>query len=110
MPEPPTLDPHLFARATRRGFAVRVVVLRGFGRLPFDERQWWDCLVEVESGQLELQLESGRRLLWEAGTLLSFTGLRIRALHNPGRECTSLVALSRRPLSADGTRPLSRPR
>ena len=62
------------------------------------------------SGELEIQLRSGRRLLCRAGTLLPFAGLPIRALHNPRRDCTSLVAVSRRPPPGHTTPLLSRPR
>jgi hypothetical protein len=89
-------DPCLLTGATLRGFAVRAVVLGVGGRLAFNEHQWRDSLVEVESGELEIQLRSGRRLLCRTGTLLPLAGLPIRALRNPGRECTSLVSVSRR--------------
>jgi hypothetical protein len=99
--------PGLLRRAALRGFAVRVVILGASGRLAFDERQWQDSLVEVEAGDLDIQFRGGRSLHCGAGTLLSFAGLPIRALHNPGCDCTSLVAVSRRPPPVTG-RPTSR--
>ncbi len=97
-------DPCLLMGAMLRGFAVRVVVLSGGGRLIFDAHEWRDSLVEVASGELEIQLRSGRRLLCQAGTLLPLAGLPIRALRNPRRECTSLVAVSRRVPPGNTTR------
>jgi hypothetical protein len=86
----------LLRQATLHSFDVRVVVLPGGGRLAFDERQWRDCLVEVERGEVELRFGGERKLVCTAGTVLSFVGLPIRALHNPRHECSTLVAVSRR--------------
>jgi hypothetical protein len=86
----------LLEKTTLHAFEVRVVIIPGGAHLRFDERQWQDCLVEVECGDILLRLRDGRELLCTAGDVLTFAGLPIRALHNPLRECTALVAISRR--------------
>ena len=86
----------LVQKATFHAFEVRVVAIPGGNQLRFDERRWQDCLVEVECGEVLLRLRDGRTLVCTAGDVLTFTGLPIRALHNPLRECAALVAISRR--------------
>jgi hypothetical protein len=86
----------LLEKTTLHAFEVRVVVIPGGNQLPFNERQWHDCLVEVECGDILLRLRDGQELLCTAGDVLTFAGLPIRALHNPLRECAALVAISRR--------------
>jgi hypothetical protein len=87
----------LLEKTTLHAFEVRVVVIAGGKQLPFDERQWRDCLVEVECGDILLRLRDGQELLCTEGDVLTFAGLPIRALHNPLRACAALVAISRRP-------------
>jgi hypothetical protein len=91
---PDCLD--LLKKTTHHAFQVRIVLISGGGQLAFDDRQWQDCLVEVECGDILLCLRDGRTLPCTAGDVLTFAGLPIRALHNPLPECAALVALSRR--------------
>ena len=86
----------LLEKMTLPAFEVRVVVIPGGNQLPFDERLWHDCLVEVQCGHILLRLRDGRTLLCTAGDVLTFAGLPVRALHNPLRKCAALVAISRR--------------
>jgi hypothetical protein len=86
----------LLKKTAHHAFQVRIVLIPGRGQLPFDDRQWQDCLVEVKCGDILLRLRDGRTLPCTSGDVLTFVGLPIRALHNPLRECPALVAISRR--------------
>jgi quercetin dioxygenase-like cupin family protein len=74
--------------------ARRVVLAPGAERL-FDEAEWRDAVVVVESGTIELECRSGRRCRFRRGDVLCLIGLAIRALHNRGRWPAVLVAVSR---------------
>ena len=63
--------------------------------LPYQEEEWRDALVTVESGEVELQMKCGRSCFFQAGDLLWFQGLPLARLHNRGDEPTVLVAASR---------------
>ncbi|MDQ6695866.1 MAG: cupin domain-containing protein [Actinomycetota bacterium] len=86
----------LLGRSLPPSFAMRAMVITPGTDRPFDEHTWRDAIVEVEQGQLELELRDGQRLLFDAGEVLWLTGLPALALHNPGDEDTVLVAISRR--------------
>ena len=86
----------ILGRTRGEAFAIRVVVLPPGSERVFDEREWRDSFVEVECGQIELELRSGDRRVFESGDVLWLVGLPILALHNRGCECAVLVAASRR--------------
>jgi quercetin dioxygenase-like cupin family protein len=78
-------------------FVAQTVVIAAGCMVPFDETQWRDALVIVESGEVELETTSGLRRRFRAGDMLWLTGLPLRCLHNPGGEPAVLMAVSRRP-------------
>jgi hypothetical protein len=57
---------------------------------------WRGALVVVERGELELECLDGRRERFGRGDVLCLTGVRLRALRNPGHRAVLLVAVSRR--------------
>jgi hypothetical protein len=71
------------------------VALEPGGTLPYDEEEWRDALITVESGEIELQMKCGRSCFFGQGDLLWFQGLPLASLHNRGDEPTVLVAASR---------------
>ena len=76
-------------------FAIRrIVVAPGAERL-FDEAEWGDAIVVVESGTIELECRSGSRCGFRRGDVLWLIGLPVRTLHNAGRAPTVLIAVSR---------------
>ncbi len=77
------------------GFEVRRVVLAPGAVRPFDESEWRDAIVVVESGKIELECRSGRRCRLRRGDVLWLVGLPLRALRNSGRAPTVLIAVSR---------------
>jgi hypothetical protein len=85
----------LLARTPTETFAIRLLVLAPGTERVFDEHEWRDSLVEIECGQVELELRGGDRQLFESGDVLWLAGLPIVALHNRGRDRAMLVAASR---------------
>jgi quercetin dioxygenase-like cupin family protein len=76
-------------------FVRREVVVAPGGERPFREADWSDSLVIVARGEIDLQCHAGGRTRFVRGDILWLTGLPLRALRNPGREPTVLVAVSR---------------
>jgi quercetin dioxygenase-like cupin family protein len=77
-------------------FSRRVVTIAGGATRPYDESEWRDALVIVESGELDLECSAGGRRRFRPGNVLWFTGLGLVALHCAGAEPVVLVAVSRR--------------
>ncbi len=76
---------------------TRTVALEPGDTLLYDEEQWRDALVTVESGELELKMACGRSCFFQRGDLLWFQGLHLASLRNRGEEPTVLQAASRTP-------------
>jgi hypothetical protein len=76
-------------------FAVRVVAVAPGDERAYDEAEWRDALVLIESGEVELRGVSGASRSFGRGDLLWLENLPLRALHNPGLEPVVLVAVSR---------------
>ena len=62
----------------------------------FNAKEWTDALVIVTAGVLELESSHGARRRFGLGNTLFFSGLRLRALRNPGPVTTVLSAVTRR--------------
>jgi hypothetical protein len=77
-------------------FVLRTVVLAPGGTRTYEEAEWRDALVAIARGEVELECLSGTSYRFGRGDLLWLAGLSLRALHNPGREPSLLVAVSRR--------------
>ena len=73
----------------------RVVLAPGSSR-PFVDAEWRDALVTIDSGALELECRRGTRRRFPAGSILWFSDLGLRAMHNHGSVPAVLVAISRR--------------
>ena len=78
-------------------FALRTVRVEPGVSLPYEEADWRDALVTVESGELELVMACGRSCFFQEGDFLWFQGLPLAQLRNRGDEPTVLVATSRNP-------------
>ena len=72
-----------------------ITLAPGAGR-SFDDADWRDALVLLESGELELEGRAGCRVRLRAGAIFWLAGLPVRCLHNAGPEPAVLVAISRR--------------
>ena len=80
-------------------FDVRVVVVVPGGERAYEESEWRDALVLLESGDIDLESVGGGRHHFRSGAVLWLSGLPLRALHNYGAEPALLVAVSRRRLA-----------
>jgi CRP-like cAMP-binding protein len=78
-----------------RGFRRWEVALPPGSERTYQEAEWHDALVLVESGEIELEAP-GERGRFGPGAVLCLTGLELRLIRNPSREPTLLVAFSRR--------------
>ncbi len=73
---------------------LRTVRVAPGGSLPYEEAEWRDALVTVESGELELVMTCGRSCFFHSGDLLWLQGLPLASLRNRGDEPAVLVAAS----------------
>jgi hypothetical protein len=71
------------------------VALEPGGALAYDQADWGDAFVTVESGELELVMTCGRSCFFQRGDLLWLQGLPLTTLRNRGDEPTVLTAASR---------------
>jgi hypothetical protein len=78
------------------GFELELVSVEPGGIRPYRDADWWDSLVVVERGQIELECTRGGRRRFVEGAVLWLVGLPLVALHNPGPEPVLLSAVSRR--------------
>jgi hypothetical protein len=76
-------------------FERRTVTLDAGSSRPYDPAEWFDALVVVEQGEVDLECHAGGRARFKRGDVLWFTGLPLCALHNPGPDAAVLVAISR---------------
>jgi hypothetical protein len=76
-------------------FDVRRIVFAPGTERPYDEAEWRDSIVVVESSRLELECSSGGSRGFGRGAVLWLIGLPLRVLRNAGSTPTVLVAVSR---------------
>jgi|SRR5215211_5132148 len=79
----------------RNDFSVRRIVVAPGGERPYDEAEWRDAIVVVESGKLELECRSGDCRRFGRGDVLWLIGLPLRVLRNREAVPTVLLAVSR---------------
>jgi hypothetical protein len=84
------------ARRLAPAFDLRVVVLSPGARRPYEEAEWRDALVVLESGDIDLESLGGGRHHLRRGDVVWLSGLPLRALLNRGPEPALLIAVSRR--------------
>ena len=77
------------------GFELELVSVEPGATRPYRDADWWDSLIVVEHGRLELECVRGGRRQFEAGAVMWLAGLPLVALHNPGPEPVLLAAVSR---------------
>jgi quercetin dioxygenase-like cupin family protein len=77
-------------------FVLRAVSVAPGAERAYDEHEWHDAIVAVARGEIELEWLCGTSYSFKRGDLLCLAGLRLKALHNRGREPALLVAVSRR--------------
>jgi quercetin dioxygenase-like cupin family protein len=92
--EPPGLT--FLGRPLPDRFELRVVTIAPGCERPYDEAEWRDAIVVVESGAVDLDAPSGASRRFEQGAALWLVGWRLRALCNRGSVPAVLSAVSRR--------------
>ena len=81
--------------APRPGFLRRTVRIEPAGCRPYAATEWQDCLVVVESGEVELEMTSGARHTCRGGDVLWLAGLPMRRLSNHGAEPVVITTVRR---------------
>ena len=76
-------------------FERRTVTVEAGSERSYDPAEWFDALVLVEQGEVDLECCSGAAARFKQGDTLWLAGLPLRALRNPGPEPAVLVAISR---------------
>lgn len=85
----------LLAGQLPESFDARVVAVGPGRACLYDATEWNDAVVVVARGTIELELLDGGRCRFVCGSVLSLSGLPVRALRNRGRSPAVLVAVSR---------------
>jgi hypothetical protein len=78
-------------------FVRRVITLGPGDERPYDPDEWWDSIVCVQEGEVELEGATGSLARFKTGDVLWLTGLPLRTLHNRGERPAVLVAVRRPP-------------
>jgi quercetin dioxygenase-like cupin family protein len=78
------------------GRRVRTLFLGPGDALDVHLADWFDVLVVVERGRLEVECDSGTRAAFGPGAVLVLTIPELRRLHSVGRTALVLSAVSRR--------------
>ncbi|WP_181782576.1 hypothetical protein [Pseudonocardia pini] len=79
-----------------RRFGRRRIEIHAGESRPHVEDEWRGVLVLVEEGEIELRCTLGGRRRFGRGSVLWFTGLDLREVHNPGVDPAVIVGVSRR--------------
>jgi hypothetical protein len=87
--------PEFLGRRVPAGFQVRRIVVAPGAERPYDEEEWRDAIVVVESGRIELECSCGGRRRFGGGDVLWLIGLPLRVLRNRGPVPAVLLAVSR---------------
>ena len=90
-----TDEPAFLGQHIPEGFDVRRIVVAPGAERPYDEQEWRDAIVVVESGGIELECNCGGRRGFRRGDVLWLIGLPLRVLRNSGSAPTVLLAVSR---------------
>ena len=76
-------------------FQVRTLTLQPGDAVDYLRVDWAGALVVVERGELEVECASGTRTRFGTGSVLTFGGLPLRRLRNPGNSALLVSAISR---------------
>lgn len=89
-------DPPTLPGADRPGFRRTTVRIEPGHCRPYRAVDWVDCLVVIESGEVDLEATSGVRHTCHAGDVLWLVGLPLRCLVNRGDAPVMITAIRRR--------------
>jgi hypothetical protein len=88
--------PAFLGRRVPDAFDIREIVLAGGAARAFDEAEWRNSIVVVETGEIDLECLGGSRRTFGCGDVLWLGGLSLRVLHNSGSGPAVLIAVSRK--------------
>ena len=89
-------DPLRLAGADRPGFRRATVRIEPGDCRTYRSSDWVDCLVVIESGEVELEATSGVRHTCRGGDVLWLVGLPLRSLANRGDTPVVITTVRRR--------------
>ena len=89
-------DPPRLPGSVRDGFRRSTIRIEPGERHPYRPADWIDCLVVIESGEVELVATSGVRHTCRAGATLWLVGLSLRCLANRGHTPAVITTVRRR--------------
>ena len=76
-------------------FRKRVIELTTNDELRIDAAAWWDAIVFLEAGEVELECSAGERRRFAPGAVLCLVP-PVQALRNCGGDSARLIVISRR--------------
>ena len=76
-------------------FRKRVIELTTNDELRIDAAAWWDAIVFLEAGEVELECSAGERRRFAPGAVLCLVP-PVQALRNCGDDSARLIVISRR--------------
>jgi hypothetical protein len=85
----------LLAMPMTSNIDLHVIIIDPGCELVIEPAEWLDALVEVDQGEVELELPSGANARFSAGDLLWLNEGRLRGLPRGGEAPAVLVAVSR---------------
>jgi len=88
-------DREVLPGLTHPRFRNRTMRIEPGDTRPFDESEWHDSLVVIESGEVELEMISGARHTCQAGDVLWLAGLPLRRLANHNVEPVVITMVRR---------------
>lgn len=89
-------NPLTLPGADRPGFRRRTLRIEPGGCHLYRPADWVDCLVVIESGEVDLEATSGVRHTCRAGDVLWLAELSLRCLANRGDTAVVITAVRRR--------------
>lgn len=89
-------DPPTLPGADRPGFRRTTIRIEPGDCRPYRPADWVDCLVVIESGEVDLEATSGVRHTCRGGDVLWLVGLSLRCLVNRGAAPVVITAVRRR--------------
>ncbi|HEY5879529.1 MAG TPA: hypothetical protein VIU11_11495 [Nakamurella sp.] len=83
-------------RHTGPRFRRRILRIEPGDSRPYLESEWRDCLVVIESGEVDLEAVGGVRHTCRRGDVLWLAGLDLRCLSNRGEQAVVITTVCRR--------------
>lgn len=96
MSDADAIDIERVAQTTSTALIKHVVELAGGEVLAVDAASWWDAIVFVTAGEIDVECVNGPGHRFGDGDILCLAKISVRALRNPGRGQARLLIIRRR--------------